>query len=180
MLVNIEHMIITHEVTSSNLHMTVVWLLRRHISTTRPCVKLDYKKLGPFRIIECINFVAFWLALPSHFRIHDVFYVSLLEPHYASQLPGRQAPPTPPPPVQLTTWEEYELEQILDSRSHHWHLQYLVLWRGYPMSEATWEPSKNLRDDVTLRTLDTTMLVLWFNQYIWYIVMYIIGLLLFH
>ena len=27
-----------------------VWLLRRNIATTRPCPKLDYKKLGPFRI----------------------------------------------------------------------------------------------------------------------------------
>ena len=163
----------------------MVWLLRRHISTTRPCAKLDYKKLGPFRIIECINPVAFRLALPSHFRIHDVFHVSLLEPHYASQLPGRQAPP-PPPPVQLTTGEEYEVDQILDSRWHRRHLQYLVLWRGYPMSEATWEPSENLQnapevvqdfhhryphkpaatlgrrrrrgDNVKIRTLDMTML----------------------
>ena len=26
----------------------MVWLLRRHIATTHPCAKLDYKKLGPF------------------------------------------------------------------------------------------------------------------------------------
>ena len=162
----------------------MVWLLRRHISTTRPCAKLDYKKLGPFRIIECINPVAFRLALPSHFRIHDVFHVSLLEPHYASQLPGRQTPP--PPPVQLTTREEYEVDQILESHWHRRHLQYLVLWRVYPMSETMWEPSENLqnapevvqdfhhryphkpavalgrrhtrRDNVKIRTLDTTML----------------------
>ena len=42
----------------------MVWLLRRHIATTHPCAKLDYKKLGPFCIIERINQVTFWLALP--------------------------------------------------------------------------------------------------------------------
>ena len=26
----------------------MVWLLRRHIATTRPCAKLDYKNLGPY------------------------------------------------------------------------------------------------------------------------------------
>ena len=45
----------------------VVWLLRRHITTTRPCAKLEYKKLGPFCIIERINPVAFRLALPPTF-----------------------------------------------------------------------------------------------------------------
>ena len=32
----------------------MVWLPCRHIATTRPCAKLDYKKLGPFYIVERI------------------------------------------------------------------------------------------------------------------------------
>ena len=35
------------------------WLLRRHIKTIRPCEKLDYRRLGSFRIIGKINDVAF-------------------------------------------------------------------------------------------------------------------------
>ena len=122
----------------------MVWLLRRHIATTRPCVKLDYKKLGPFRITECVNPVTFRLALPPHFRIHDVFHVSLLEPYYSSSIEGRQL--LPPPPVQLPTGEEYEVDQILDSRVLRRQLQYLVLWKGYPISEATWEPARHLKN----------------------------------
>ena len=44
-----------------------VWFLCRHVDTTRPCGKLDYKKLGPFCIIEHINPVNFRLELPPHF-----------------------------------------------------------------------------------------------------------------
>jgi hypothetical protein len=29
----------------------MVWLLCCHTATTRPCSKLDYKRLGPFRVI---------------------------------------------------------------------------------------------------------------------------------
>ena len=57
-----------------------VWLLRQHIKTTRPCDKLDYRRLGPFRIIGKINDVAFRLELPLQLRIHPVFHSSLLQP----------------------------------------------------------------------------------------------------
>ena len=72
-----------------------VRLLRRHVNTTRPCGKLDYRKLGPFQIIEHINPVTFRLELPPHFRIHNVFHASLLEPHHPSTIPGRHSPPPP-------------------------------------------------------------------------------------
>ena len=32
-----------------------VWLLRRHISTTRPSNKLDHKRLGPFKVSKKIS-----------------------------------------------------------------------------------------------------------------------------
>ena len=33
----------------------MVWLLPRNIRTTRPCKKLDYKKMGPFKILAKIG-----------------------------------------------------------------------------------------------------------------------------
>ena len=41
----------------------MVWLLHRHIKTTRPCAKPDYKNLGPFRILQWINPITFQLEL---------------------------------------------------------------------------------------------------------------------
>ena len=79
-------------------------------------------------------------TVSTHFSIHNLFHVSLLDTHHTSRIPGRL--PSPPPPIQLSTGEEYEVDQILDSRLQ---LQYLVLWKGYPISEATWEPTQHLK-----------------------------------
>ena len=89
-----------------------------HFATTRPYAKLYYKKLGPFRIIELINLVTFRLTLPPTFRIHNVFHVSLLELYHPSRIPRRQPPLLPL--VELSTWEEYKVDRILDSRLRRW------------------------------------------------------------
>eukprot|EP01046_Picozoa_sp_COSAG06_P013840 COSAG06_NODE_844_length_11985_cov_4.119216_2_plen_131_part_00 len=39
---------------------------------------------------------------------------------------------------------EYEVEAILDRRVRRAKLEYLVLWRGYPASQATWESECDL------------------------------------
>jgi hypothetical protein len=59
-----------------------VWLLRKNIATTRTCAKLDYKRLGPFKITKLVSLVAYQLELPPQFKIHNVFHVSLLEPYH--------------------------------------------------------------------------------------------------
>ena len=40
--------------------------------------------------------------------------------------------------------EEYEVEQIIDSRWKGWCLEYLIHWKGYPEEKCTWEPAGNL------------------------------------
>jgi len=59
-----------------------VWLLRKNIATTRPCAKLDYKRLEPFKIAKLVGLMACQLELPPQFKIHNVFHVSLLEPYH--------------------------------------------------------------------------------------------------
>ena len=41
--------------------------------------KLDYKKLGLFKIIKVKGLVNFQLVLPKTINIYPVFYISLLE-----------------------------------------------------------------------------------------------------
>jgi hypothetical protein len=40
----------------------------------------------------------------------------------------------------------FEVDRILDHRKigRNKRIQYLILWKGYPISEATWEPIENL------------------------------------
>jgi hypothetical protein len=46
--------------------------------------------------------------------------------------------------------EEWEVERVVDMRKvksgHRVHTEYLVLWKGYPDHEKTWEPAQHLKN----------------------------------
>ena len=106
-----------------------VWLLRRHVSTTRPSSKLDVRRLGPFAIIEQIGASAFRLELPPSMQIHPVFHISLLEPFVANTFRGRIV--AAPLPIEVDGLPEFEVFAILDSKFRRRKLYYLVDWVGY-------------------------------------------------
>jgi hypothetical protein len=124
----------------------MVWLSRKNISTTRPSRKLDFRRLGPYKIIKCIgeSQLAFKLELPPTMRIHPVFHGSLLSPYHPNIIPGRTQPP--PPPVEIEGQQEYEVEEVLDSKILRNKLKYLVSWVGYGPEDRTWEPAENLQN----------------------------------
>jgi len=103
--------------------------------------KLKPRKLGPYKIIKKISPVSYKLELPKNIRIHPIIHVSELEPYYEDNFERKKEPP---PPVIVNEDEEYEVEEILDKRKHYGKTQYLIKWKGYPLSEASWEPEKNL------------------------------------
>lgn len=121
-----------------------VWLSSKNIHTTRPAKKLDYKKHGPFKILEKINNRSYRLDLPQNYKIHPVFHVSLLERYQPDQIPGRA--PRRPPPVEVRGEQEYFVKQIEDSRWFRGTLQYYVDWDGYEVHEKTWERAANLKN----------------------------------
>jgi len=74
----------------SNLQQgDMVWLLPRNIRTTRPCRKLDYKKIGQFKILARIGTSAYKLDLPASMGIHNTFHISLLEIYNDNKLPSQ-------------------------------------------------------------------------------------------
>jgi hypothetical protein len=121
-----------------------VWLNRRNIQTTRPSSKLDYKRLGRFRIIKKVSSHAYKLDLPDSMRVHPVFHVSLLEPASADPLPSQLASQPEPPPVIIDDQQEWEVEEILDSRRFGKNrlLKYFVRWVGY--DHPSWQPASDL------------------------------------
>ncbi|KAH7287498.1 hypothetical protein KP509_32G058600 [Ceratopteris richardii] len=120
-----------------------VCLLRNNLQTSRPCAKLDHQRFGPFTILAKINPVTFKLQLPSTMRIHPVFHVSMLEPYQISPLRGERSSPSPP--IEIDDHEEFEVEHVLDSRISRGRLEYLIHWKGYDISDRTWEPVENLQ-----------------------------------
>ncbi len=118
-----------------------IWLDATHLKLPHQKAKLTPKRLGPFRIIKEISPVAYQLALPANWRIHDVFHTSLLNPYHETKAHGPNF--TRPPPDLIEGEEEYEVEWIVTHRVFRRlkHLQYLIKWKGYPESDNSWEPA---------------------------------------
>jgi Chromo (CHRromatin Organisation MOdifier) domain len=113
----------------------MVWLNASNISTSRPSKKLDWKHLGPFKVVKHIGLQAYQLDLPPRMRqLHSVFHVSLLNLVRSTSLAPR-LPPTPPALYVKDDQEYYEIEDILDSHRDSRHLKYLIKWKGFPDSE---------------------------------------------
>ena len=113
-----------------------MYLLTKNLKTRRPSKKLDHVKVGPFFIKAQRGAVSYELELPQDAKVHPVFHISLLEPA------------DPGTPIQETFHyesqeeNEFEVEKILGQQGQ----KYLIKWKGYPTSENTWEPLKNLEN----------------------------------
>jgi len=94
-------------------------------------------------VTKVISPTTYKLDLPHDFEIHDVFHTNLLRHDPDDALPGQI--PTPPPPLVLVENEElneWEVEEILDSRYRGRGVQYLVRYSGHP--QPSWQPSRDL------------------------------------
>jgi len=101
---------------------------------------LENKHHGPYRVLRTIGTHAYELDILATIQKHRTFPVSLLHAAADDPLPGQVVPP--PLPVIVEGEEEWEVEEILDSRRTRGQLQYLVKWRGF--ADPTWEPEENL------------------------------------
>ncbi|SPC66394.1 related to pol protein [Ustilago sp. UG-2017b] len=120
----------------------MVYINCRNWKTRRPTPKLVTRFAGPYPVQERVGRRAYRITLPANLRVHDVFHVSMLEPARTSSLAQRAEQPTIPslPDEDL----DFEVEALIDKRSHHGVTEYKVLWRGYPEEAASWEPVSNL------------------------------------
>ena len=119
-----------------------VWLESKNIQLGYN-KKISTKREGPFTIIKVLGPVNFRLKLPEGWKIHPDFHASLLTPYAENNVHGPND--LRPPPDMIEDEPEYEVELILKHRRiKDQGIQYQVKWKGYPISEATWEPTSNL------------------------------------
>lgn len=122
--------------------------------------KLTERFVGPYRVKRVVNANAYELELPASLKIHPVINISHLKEYRDGVLafPDRPAPLTRPEPEALDDngAPEWRVDRLLDHRKVRRgarHIdQYLVEWKGYPISEATWEPIEHLTGAIELVT----------------------------
>ena len=109
--------------------------------------KLEAKFFGPFQILHPVGKQAYKLDLPTKWKIHDVFHVSLLEQDTTRKGRMNELFPEPEPEFDAGDNKEYEVEAIKDSavyakkaKGHLSSLYYLVFWKSYSEKERIWEP----------------------------------------
>ena len=82
--------------------------------------------------------ITYQLELPPQWKIHNIFHADLLTPYHETKLHRPNF--TKPPPDLIDGEEEYEVEEILQSRKfgRQCKVQYLIKWKGYSDLENQW------------------------------------------
>jgi len=112
--------------------------------------KLAHLYCGPFPVLRVVNANAYELELPAHMHIHAVVNISHLRPYVDGRVafPDRPAAPglsRPPPDAEDANGEaQWLIERVLAQKGRGASVQFLVLWKGYSYTEASWEPAASL------------------------------------
>ena len=116
-----------------------VWLRLNNVKTDRPSKKLDWRN-AKYTVTELIGSHACRLDTPP--GIHNVFHVMHLKRAGDDPLPSQVQDDTQPPAIipedDPDGEEEWQVEEILESRKTRRATEVLVKWTGY--AQPTWEP----------------------------------------
>ena len=132
-----------------------VWLKAKYLALPYTSAKLAPKHHGLFQIMKEISSVAYQLALPRAWTIHNVFHSSLLMPYKETHEHGAQF--QRPPPELVGNEEEYKVEQIINHQHYGrcCQLQYLIHWKGYSAADDTWEPTDQVHTNALVKSYHT-------------------------
>jgi len=105
-----------------------MFLNERNIVTARSFKKLDDKMLDSFTNLDLVD-SSYKLKLPESMRVHDVFHPDLLRPAVDDLLPDQKNEPSGS--IVVNDEDEWEIDDILNSRRYRRRLQYRVKWNDY-------------------------------------------------
>ena len=107
-----------------------IYLLQKNIKMKQLSKKLDYTKLGPFKVKAVKGFLNYKLKLLLQMKIHPVFYVMYFEP-----ADNNTPLETNLPKIDLDNQEiKYKVKAILDQQEVNGQPRFLIKWRGYSHS----------------------------------------------
>ena len=106
--------------------------------------KLWARWVGPFTISRVVLPMAYKVDLPPGWQIHPVFHIDRLKRYIRSGEFLRKV--EPPPPILVEDHLEYEVEDLIWHHGRGARQYYLVLWKGYPFTEAIWEYERDLKN----------------------------------
>jgi transposase InsO family protein len=118
-----------------------VYVSTKNWSTDRPSRKLASQMEGPFLILAKDG-NSYKVQLPHTMKIHNVFSPEKLLKAAMNPLPGQIN--IPPPPLQVTEDEEWEVEHLLAVRLLHGKLEYRAQWLGFDV-DLDWYPASNFK-----------------------------------
>jgi len=100
-----------------------MFLNERNIVTARSFKKLDDKMLDSFTNLDLVD-SSYKLKLSESMRVHDVFHSDLLRPAVDDLLPGQKNEFSGS--IVINDEDEWEIDDILNSRRYRRRLQYRV------------------------------------------------------
>src|SRR5258708_9002218 len=119
------------------------WLNLQNYSSNHPMKKLDHKWAGPFVVTKVISPAAIKLPLSA--------WEKNIHPYIPDEIVECPQPPQPGP-VMVDDQEEYEVEEILDSRFRWGKLWYLVKFIARSHSDSMWLPHVEVHAPPTVHT----------------------------
>ena len=109
--------------------------------------KLKQNYIGPFKVLRVLSAVSVELELPAALQINRTVHVEKLrlfkdEP---ARFPTRRQVNRQVAQIGRGKSKEWEVESIVAERANERaEREYLVLWVGYGLTDASWEPEENL------------------------------------
>ena len=114
--------------------------------------KLRKRFDGPFKVEQRIGQQAYRLSIPETWKIHPVFHISLLKKWNTASLQEEDVPADDDLEIEEPY---YEIEKILRwrkiKRGRRILKEDLVLWKDYPITEASWIQAEQFSDPNQLR-----------------------------
>jgi len=91
----------------------LVWLKATNLTMDEPSPKLASKCHSPFLIKEKLSDLTYCLKLLLHWKIHDIFHVSVLSKAKPDTIPKCTNPP--PPPIKINGKEYWVIDKYIDA-----------------------------------------------------------------